>query len=340
MTHRKHKSLTVTVIYFNSNTSLLTLTVRFTSFYPRTSYLPRQLQFTVSLIHFITRTRTDDRDVTVNRTARLMLSSLKEKDRGGLWEFSTCDAQKRLPDRKSRYLTITHPPITMRILILTLAATTVATTAYQPSNTHRPVPVLSSSSSPATAAAAAAVVAAKGAAAAALASAFLFTAPFPAFASDAAAQISLQSLPPTSISIQIGDLPVVGSLLSGTYTKVPDGSIAKPSVVIKSPVDKVKAISSIATGGHLEFDVNGKINTHLDVDVAADEAGTARVLVRSNLIPRLPFRNMASASASVGALPTGGKESQWNIVTNLGNGDSYYYNVKTGVTQYDRPDKI
>jgi hypothetical protein len=161
----------------------------------------------------------------------------------------------------------------------------------------------------------------------------------PAYASDVAAQISLDRLPPTSISIQIGDLPVVGSLLSGTYTKVSDGSIKDPSITIKSPKDKVKAISSIATGGHLEFDVGGKLSTHLDVDIAADEAGTAKVVVKSNLIPKLPFKNMAS-SINGGTPISGGKESQWNIVTNLGNGESYYYNAKSGVTQFSRPDKI
>jgi hypothetical protein len=159
----------------------------------------------------------------------------------------------------------------------------------------------------------------------------------PVYASDTAAQISLQQLPPTSISIQIQDLPVVGNLLSGTYTRVADGSVATPSVVIKSPKDKIQAIQKIATGGHLEFDVAGKINTHLDVDIAADEAGRAKILVTSGLIPKLPFKNMASSS--IGS-PTGGKESQWNIVTNLGNGESYYYNSKTGVTQLDRPSKI
>ena len=161
----------------------------------------------------------------------------------------------------------------------------------------------------------------------------------PAFASDVAAQISLDRLPPTSISIQIGDLPVVGSLLSGTYTKVADGSIKDPSITIKSPKDKVKAISSIATGGHLEFDVGGKVSTHLDVDIASDEAGTAKVVVKSNLIPKLPFKNMAS-SINGGSPISGGKESQWNIVTNLGNGESYYYNAKSGVTQFSRPDKL
>lgn len=198
--------------------------------------------------------------------------------------------------------------------------------AYQPSSRpqHPPLKVCAASRA-ATAAATAAL------------SVLLSTGTLPAVASDTAAQISLDRLPPTSISIQIGDLPVIGSLISGTYSKVPDGSIANPSIVVTSPKDKVKAISTIATGGHLEFDVGGKLSTHLDVDIAADEAGVAKVVVKSNLIPKLPFKNMASSAIGT---PTGGKESQWNIVTNLGSGESYYYNVKSGVTQYARPDKI
>jgi len=140
----------------------------------------------------------------------------------------------------------------------------------------------------------------------------------PAIASDTAAQITLNRLPPTSIDVEIKDLPVVGNLLSGTYTKVPDGSVKQPSLVIRSPTDKVKAIQSIATGGHLEFDVSGIISTHLDVDVAAEQAGVAKIRVASNLIPKLPFKNLAAPSTGS---PTGGKESPWNMVTNMGSGE-------------------
>jgi hypothetical protein len=174
-------------------------------------------------------------------------------------------------------------------------------------------------------------------AAATTALAVLLSASSPAWASTTAAQISLDQIPPTSISVQIGDLPVLGKALSGTYTKVPDGSFSgKPSIVIKSPEDKVKAVQNLATSGRLEFDINGKIKTHLDIDLAADEPGVARVRVASELIPKLPYKNLASSSSS----PTGGRESAWNIVTNMGNGESYYYNVKSGVTQYERPDKF
>ena len=166
--------------------------------------------------------------------------------------------------------------------------------------------------------------------------------PSPAFASSTAAQIYLDQIPPTTISIEINDLPIVGNLLSGTYAKVDkqtaliNKNIA-PSVVIKSPKDKVKAISE-AAGGHIEVDIAGKagLKTHLDVDVAADEAGVARVRIASDLIPPLPFKNLASSSSSL----NGGKESIWQSVTNMGSGESYYFNTKTGLTQFEKPDKI
>jgi hypothetical protein len=168
----------------------------------------------------------------------------------------------------------------------------------------------------------------------------------PAFAastgSSTAAQIYVDQIPPTTISIEINDLPIVGNLLSGTYAKV-DTTTAiinkniAPSVVIKSPKDKAKAISG-AAGGHIEFDIAGKagLKTHLDIDVAADEAGVARVRIASDIIPPLPFKNLASSSSS----SKGGKESRWQIVTNMGSGESYYFNTKTGVTQFETPDRI
>ena len=171
---------------------------------------------------------------------------------------------------------------------------------------------------------------------AALASTILLGAAPAALASNTAAQISLNTIPPTSIRVDISDLPVIGNVLSGTYTKVADlgKSTGQSSITISSPKDKVKAVQDIATGGHLEFDVNGALKTHLDVDISADEPGVAKIRVASNLIPKLPFKNMASASQSS---PTGGKPSAWNMVTNMGSGESYYYNEKSGVTQYERP---
>ena len=113
--------------------------------------------------------------------------------------------------------------------------------------------------------------------------------------SKTAAKVSLTSLPPTAIDVEIGDLPVIGNLLSGVYTKV--GSIPSSqsaAIIIESPANKLGAVKSAATSGHLEFDVDGVLATHLDVDIAADKGGVATIKVRSPLIPSLPFKNTAS----------------------------------------------
>mmetsp|Transcript_10088 Transcript_10088/g.25647 ORF Transcript_10088/g.25647 Transcript_10088/m.25647 type:complete len:211 (+) Transcript_10088:35-667(+) len=173
-------------------------------------------------------------------------------------------------------------------------------------------------------------------AAAGLSAALLGLAAAPAVASSSmAAQVSLNSLPPSSIEVKIQDLPVVGPLVSGTYTKVADGSVKGASVTIASPKDKLGAIKAVATEGHLEFDVAGFVTTHLDVDVAADEPGVAKIRVASPLIPKLPFKNGASS-----AVAKTGRPSAWKKVTDLGSGDVYYFNEKTGVTQFDAPTKL
>jgi hypothetical protein len=154
--------------------------------------------------------------------------------------------------------------------------------------------------------------------------------------SKTAAHISIKDVPPTSVQVNIKDLPVIGNILSGTYTKVPDDLLdsimIKPSVTIQSPKDKVAAIQA-ATSGHLEFDVDGLITTHLDVDLAADKPGVATIRVTSPLIPQLPFKNMASSTPT----KVGSKASEWNAVTNLGDGSTYYFNKNTDVVQFERP---
>jgi hypothetical protein len=160
----------------------------------------------------------------------------------------------------------------------------------------------------------------------------------PAFAatSKESAQIYLESLPPSTVSVQISDLPVIGSLISGTYTKVPDDALINgrsPSVVIKSPKDKVSAIKAFLTTGHLEFDITGLLTTHVDMDLGTEEPGVARVRIAAPGIPTLPFHNAATQFT-----PPTGKKTPWSIVSNLGNGESYYYNEETGESQFERPE--
>jgi hypothetical protein len=175
----------------------------------------------------------------------------------------------------------------MRFHLITLAAFCVASSAAfshkQPVSTKN-VPTLPSPGANAAAAATAAL-------------AVLLMTTEPALATTAqAAQIHLNSLPPTTIAVQIGDLPVIGKLLSGTYTKV-DSPLSNPAIVILSPTDKIGAVKNAATRGHLEFDIDGLLATHLEIDVAANKAGAATVRVISPLLPQLPYRNSASAAA-------------------------------------------
>ena len=62
--------------------------------------------------------------------------------------------------------------------------------------------------------------------------------------------------------------------------------------------------------------------TRLDVDLAP-LPGRAIVQVKSPVIPGIKF--------------PGKKASDWNIALNLGSGEAYYFNTKTGATSYDAP---
>jgi len=130
-------------------------------------------------------------------------------------------------------------------------------------------------------------------------------------------------------------------LLSGTYTRVNTVDTKGPaSVSIKSPKDKLGAIQAVATGGHLEFDIDGLVTTHLDIDVATDEAGVLNARVASPLIPKLPFKNAASKDSGGVVAKKNGKSSDWAQITNLGNNEVYYYNFKTDESTFDKPAKI
>jgi len=139
--------------------------------------------------------------------------------------------------------------------------------------------------------------------------------------SKTAAQISLNSIPPTAVKVQ--DVPLIG----GTYTMVNDEDAPSPSVIVAFPKDKIGAVKSIL-GGHLEVDVSGIVDTHVDIDLFSDEAGTLTAKVSNPLIPKLPLKKSSGAT---------GKTSDWASVTNLGDGDMYYFNSKTGETTFEKP---
>ena len=144
--------------------------------------------------------------------------------------------------------------------------------------------------------------------------------------SSAAAKIEIESLPPTSIQLNLTDIPVVGGLLSGTWVKL-DRSLSqtKPSVTVRSPKDKLLAIRKFLDLGRLEFDLSGLLTTHVNVDLEANQRGVATVTLTSALIPKWPF---------------GRSRSDWNKVTNMGTGETYYFNQVSGEAQYEKPDEL
>lgn len=144
--------------------------------------------------------------------------------------------------------------------------------------------------------------------------------------SDSAAQIDLNYLPPKSIQLDLRDLPIIGGMLSGTWAKVAPLKQGKPSIVIGSPKDKFAAIKNFLDRGRLEFDLGGLVTTHLNLDVEPNQKGYAAVKLRSNLIPKFSFGST--------------RKSDWNRVTNMGNGETYYFNSVTGESQYEEPREL
>lgn len=141
--------------------------------------------------------------------------------------------------------------------------------------------------------------------------------------SDRAARVQLNRLPPQSVKVDLNDVPLVGPAISGTYAKVRD--VPKPSVVIASPKDKLGAVQDAANTGNLEFGLSGLFRSSLDIQLEPNKPGRAPLEIKSPLIPKWPF---------------GRKESDWNKVTNMGNGEVYYFNSRTGETQTKEPADI
>lgn len=138
-----------------------------------------------------------------------------------------------------------------------------------------------------------------------------------------AASIQINRLPPTSFRVDLTDVPLVGKALSGTYAKVKDeGKVKNPSVVIASPCDKYGAIQDAAEKGTLEFNLGGLLSSNVDIQLEPNRPGVAPVSIQSPLIPRWPFAQ---------------RKSNWNRVSNCGNGDTYYFNSQTGETQIEEP---
>ena len=64
--------------------------------------------------------------------------------------------------------------------------------------------------------------------------------------------------------------------------------------------------------------------------------GPARLDVDVNLLPGKAIAEIRSPAIPGIKLP-GKKVSDWNMVVNMGSGEAYYFNKKTGTTTYEAP---
>lgn len=130
-----------------------------------------------------------------------------------------------------------------------------------------------------------------------------------------------------ALSIDVTDInspPVVDLPVLGRFGVSP--SKAKPTVKVSGDLlgtalsakdGKVKVTLSTPKIGPLPA-LDDEV---LDIRIASSP-GTVGVSISNPAIPKLPV---------------GGGTSDWNVVQNLGSGATYYFNSKTGVTQYTNP---
>ena len=167
---------------------------------------------------------------------------------------------------------------------------------------------------------------------------------FAASAKKDALGIELNTLPSISkeglkTSVKIpGVAPVFSGGLADIGVKFDSKSKCAGDIGVKLPGD-LKGAADGALKGDLALVVKspalafnlpllGKLslpaldNERFDIDIFTS-AGRAVIEVKNDNIPALPF--------------PGKKSSPWQAISNLGNGETYYFNTKTGVTQYEYP---
>ena len=140
-----------------------------------------------------------------------------------------------------------------------------------------------------------------------------------------AARVTINRLPPQSFELDLTDVPIVGKALSGTYAKIKAPLGKKASVQVASPKDKLGAIQAASDTGKLQFGLDGLFQTNVDIELEPNQPGVVPIEVKSPLIPKLPF---------------GKQKSDWNQVKNMGNGEIYYFNARTGDRQFEKPESL
>jgi hypothetical protein len=92
-----------------------------------------------------------------------------------------------------------------------------------------------------------------------------------------------------------------------------------------SPRAKFEAVQDAADKGNLEFNIDGLLLSNLDIQLEPNQPGVAPIRLQSPLIPKWPFAQ---------------RKSNWNRVSNCGDGEVYYFNsliILPNIIEYIQP---
>ena len=84
-----------------------------------------------------------------------------------------------------------------------------------------------------------------------------------------------------------------------------------------------------------KYSVKGTIYDPLNLASTYDNNWLREAEIKHGRVCMLAFAGYVANDAGI-KFP-GKKASDWNIALNLGSGDAYYFNTKTGVTQFESP---
>ena len=126
--------------------------------------------------------------------------------------------------------------------------------------------------------------------------------------------------------------------LAISINKATEAEVNAADVVVTLPKDLVKA-SKLAVGGDagLVLDVPGIASGRFDLDLDTPRKGEADIVVTSKTIPKLPVQKTGGFGRTCYDCGNGEALSDWYVARNLGNGVTFYGNVKTGVSQFEVP---
>ena len=166
-------------------------------------------------------------------------------------------------------------------------------------------------------------------------------APALAAGDDLSVKVNSLNLPTKELTIDVGGVPPlfsggrVTAQLSFDTKKQKDAA----DISIALPKD-LKAAADGAAKGDVALTLQTvPIKVALPAPIGTQKipgVGPARLDVDVNLLPGKAIAEIRSPAIPGIKLP-GKKVSDWNMVVNMGSGEAYYFNKKTGTTTYEAP---